>query len=458
MKNKWIVLLLLVTMLFTMTACSSKTPSTGANEGTQTTDSAAATGDTAAETQQASKVEPDTVVGKVNGVELKYGDVEALYESSVNQVAMMYSQYGYAFDPNDAATVTQMRTDAINTMVEQMAMEQKLEEMGMGLTEEDIKGFETKAKEDFEMMVTSFMATQGVDEATAKAAVEDYGYNETVLAFYRRVEETSKRLHTVTDPTVEVTAEEVQAQYEELVEADKTNFTASADNFASSVLAGNTVYYYPAGFRTVKILTLYMEEEIAEQVLNLQNEIYTCSYYISSYEAMMSTDMDDNTKLTYKTMLDYYKEQKDEKTAQLEDLQEQGLAQIQEKADEILALAQAEGADFDALVAEYSEEENVSSLENGYPINASCALYDVGVMKAAMALENVGDVSDLVGNPGGYYIIQYTGELPETTVELSQVEETVTAMVLKNKQDEAFDAKKEELLAACEIETFVSGL
>ena len=131
MKNKWIVLLLLVTMLFTMTACSSKTPATTDNGAATQSDT---TGTTTETTTQAKEVDPATVVAKVNGTEITAGELQEIYDSTVAQVVMTYAQYyGYQIDPNEPQFVSQMWADVVNTAAEQLAMEQKLQEMGIAV-------------------------------------------------------------------------------------------------------------------------------------------------------------------------------------------------------------------------------------------------------------------------------------------------------------------------------------
>ena len=63
----------------------------------------------------------------------------------------------------------------------------------------------------------------------------------------------------------------------------------------------------------------------------------------------------------------------------------------------MLALCQADGADFDALMTEYNGDTVTGDLlTKGYPVSATATAYVDAFTGAAMALEKIGDISGLV--------------------------------------------------------------
>ena len=61
-------------------------------------------------------------------------------------------------------------------------------------------------------------------------------------------------------------------------------------------------------------------------------------------------------------------------------------------------------------------------------------------VNAAMALANVGDVSDkIAGESYGYYIIKYVSDAPAGAIALDDVRESISSTLLTKKQTEAFD-------------------
>ena len=92
---------------------------------------------------------------------------------------------------------------------------------------------------------------------------------------------------------------------------------------------------------------------------------------------------------------------------------------VKAKAEEVLKLAKAPGADFAALAKKYSEDESNSG--NGGDLD----YFGRGRMvaefeQAAFAMKN-GDISDLVKTAFGFHIIKMVDNKPETTRPLAEV-------------------------------------
>jgi peptidyl-prolyl cis-trans isomerase C len=120
-------------------------------------------------------------------------------------------------------------------------------------------------------------------------------------------------------------------------------------------------------------------------------------------------------------------------------LRTQGLAQIQSKAEEVLAKVQ-NGGDFDALMAQYGEDPGMKadpSKTTGYQVGAKSS-FVAEFLSAAMGLANVGDTTQLVASDYGYHIIKYAGNVPAGAIALADVKEGLRATVLQSKQSDAF--------------------
>lgn len=129
-------------------------------------------------------------------------------------------------------------------------------------------------------------------------------------------------------------------------------------------------------------------------------------------------------------------------SAQQKLAKEQAYAAIAPEADDVLAQLAA-GADWDTLMAEKTDDPGMQgdsvTAKNGYTIYAEQTNLDEAFLTAAMALENVGDVSDKVEGMYGYYIIQYTADVVEGPVALEEVSETLSAELLSSKQETTYD-------------------
>ncbi|GHU64880.1 hypothetical protein AGMMS49983_11570 [Clostridia bacterium] len=110
----------------------------------------------------------------------------------------------------------------------------------------------------------------------------------------------------------------------------------------------------------------------------------------------------------------------------------------------ILARAQA-GEDFAELAKEYSEDPG--SAERGGDVGyfGESNNFVPEFSAAALTLENVGDISDIVETDYGYHIIKLTDRQEATTQSLSEVRESITAYLENQHTSEAAAALKAEI-------------
>ena len=131
--------------------------------------------------------------------------------------------------------------------------------------------------------------------------------------------------------------------------------------------------------------------------------------------------------------------------SQLASAKEAAYAAIQPTVDEVLEKISA-GEDFDALIEQYGQDPGMQSSpakEDGYPVSADSTNWVTEFRDAAMALENVGDVSEPVRSEYGIHIIKYVSDAAEGEVGLDAVREALESELLTQKQDEAYNAAVE---------------
>ena len=146
----------------------------------------------------------------------------------------------------------------------------------------------------------------------------------------------------------------------------------------------------------------------------------------------------------------------DEVQAAYDALKETAYANIQAKADEIYQKAIAEGADFDALVAEFNEDTGMPAA--GYAVREGYSFFVASFVDAAMALEKVGDVSEPVKSDYGFHIIQYSADITEGTVALETVSDTLGAELLSEKQDQAYADALAAWVSEAKVESHLEKL
>jgi len=370
--------------------------------------------------------DPNKVVASIDGDNILYSDVENYF----NMIASQYSAY---MDVNDPSIRPLLMDQALNYATQIMLMEHKAAELSLDkLSEEDIAGIQKKAEDDYNSYLTSYvdyLKQTGVAEDEAKKQAEEYmaSYDFTpdkIAEQYRLSEVLTRLQKSITDP-VQVTDEQVKTAFDEKVAGEKASYDANPASYCDAKLNGGTVYYAPAGVRTVKHILIKPEK--IDEINHLKAKIADAA----TAEA----------------------DKKDAQT-QLDAL----LKEAQPKVDEVVAKIKA-GEDFQGLIDAYGEDPGMKAGSDtagtGYYVSEG-ASFDEAFLKAAMALEKVGDVSDPVLGTYGYHIIRYEADVTTGPTTFDAVKEAITSEALKTAQSEAFTKALDDWKAAAKIETFES--
>ena len=398
------------------------------------------------------------VIVDVNGETV---NKQTVYAAVQNQLQMnqyynqMYSAYGMSASfPTDEATVT---TQVIDTYVNQLVGIQKAKELGLyELTEEEKAEVEATAQENYNSFLDSVASTylggstlEG-DELRAEAAKYAEENAITTADGRNKLEDfvasaqdakAIDKLQAYIIKDVAVTEEEIQADYDAKVESAKADYETNPDNYGYSRMSGATVYYAPAGYRMVKHILVPISEEDSAATTEAQTAL-------TAAQTALTSAAEDADKDALQAAVD-------EAQAAYDAAQANGLANAKVKADEIYALATAEGADFDALISEYSTD---SMPAEGYAIREGYAYFVEPFVTGAMALENVGDISEPVESTYGYHIIQYVGDVEEGPVDLETVRASIESSLLSAKQDETTTATMAQYVSEANVKTYADRM
>lgn len=334
------------------------------------------------------------VVATVFGEEITKGEVIDLYDSYFG---------GYGLDDENKAYYMKY---VLDMLIESKVQEVKVNQMGIELTEEELKEIDDEiaqsleaveeqiretvkkeAEEDSSIDVEAEVKKQ-MDELKESAGINSGEYRESMI--------TSAKINKVKQDTIKditVTEDEVKAEYDKLLEEQK----ASLDENPGASVSGTQVYNAP-GRRYVKNLLIMIPEETRTEIAAIEDE------------------------------------------SEAEARQNEELAKIKAKADEVLAKVKA-GEDFDSLIAAYGEDTGMTTgdaKKQGYLIYEGISNYDKTFVSAAMALKNVGDTTDLVATQFGYHIIKYASDAPSGAIAYETVKEKIQSSLLSTKQSEAW--------------------
>ena len=386
-------------------------------------------------------------------------------KSTTDYYLNLYAQYNLIQDPTDPESVSYMQDMAIEALKEDMVLTAKAKELGLDqLTDEELENVKAEAQKNLDSILSSAknfveggseMDEETLAQAAAKLA-EESGYSLDNYIDQETKSLISEKLKEYAIKDVAVTDEEIQAEYDSKVEANKTTYAENAGSWATAANNGTTLYYTPAGVRRVKqILTKFTEEdqtaidEAKKQVTDATTARTTAQAKVDAAEETLKAEgITDEAKAQAEADLAAANQELEEADKALlaandavTAATDKAFADIDEKTDAVLAALDAEGADWEAIMAENNEDPGMKNNEKGYAVAEGMTNFDSAFVEAAMALAKPGDHSGKVkGTSYGYYIIRYESDEPEGPVALETVKETISSSLLSSKQDETYDS------------------
>ena len=411
-------------------------------------------------------------------------EVKAQVESALATYASnTYMYYGQKVDTTDKNIISMAQDAAIDGLKEDLALTAKAKELGLDqLTDEELESVKAAAEDelDFNKNYAELLnqsALEGKSDEEIAKFVEDLlaenNINIDTLTEAAKKNEIDKKLKAYAVKDIAVSDEEIQADYDSKVAADKETYAEKAGSWASAANSGSSLYYTPAGIRRVKqILVKFKAEDqtAISSAKTAQTEantaLSTAQAKVDSLQSTLDAEgITEEDKAKTEESMTAAKQELDEadKAVQaaakaLEDATDKAFANIDEDTDAILAQL-AEGADWQKLMDEKNEDPGMKNNEKGYAVAADMTGFDPAFVEAAMALAKPGDYSGKVkGNDYGYYIIRYEGDEAEGPVALDDVKESISSALLSTKQDEAYTAAKAQWVEEAGIKVNLNAL
>ena len=406
--------------------------------------------------------------------------------NAVAYTQQMYSQYNSFYSqlgmqgqyPTDAATILEM---VLDDQKDVLVARQQAVKLGLDqFTEEELAELQAKAEETYksnlETIKSGVLVTDKLGdelEAEAKAYADAHGASlEDCLKDAKNQRLLEKIESYVKDP-VTVTDEDVQKALDERVESEKASYEADKTVFGSNLNNGADCYYAPEGYRFVKRILLKFAEEDANAITAADTAVkdaeanYTSAQESESVaQSALDSAAEGADTAALQTALDEAKalaasalDELNAAKAIFEDANKVAAANIKAKADEVYAQASAEGADFDALVAEYEDGDMKDSVKtNGYAVCEGSS-FDEAFLNTALSMEKEGDVSEPVLGGNGYYIVKFAGAIQEgVRMTLDEARAKLESTLLSQKQQDAYTEALEKWVSEADVQTFAKKM
>lgn len=408
------------------------------------------------------EVDRQTPIIEVAGKTITKGEVLAQAEYVMDYYEYMYSMYGMSYDRTSATAVAGAREEAINGLVQNAVLEQKIAENGFDtFTEEEEADILAAAQESYDtyaetVKTFAFADTELTGEELDAAVAEQmvaYGYGTLDdLVANERATRSRQKLRDETVKDVAVSEEELTTEYNTRVETDKANYGDNPDSYdyGAAVTNGTTVYYTPAGYRTVKQILLQFAEDdqtaiddLNKQLTSKQSELTTAQNSLNDLgeDASADDEATAETRATLTASVETLTADVEKLQSDLDAAREAGYTALQPTVDEIQAKL-TEGASFDSLIETYNQDPGMT--ENGYLVSENSRNWVTEFKDASMALAAVGDVSDPVRTTYGIHLIEYASDVAEGEIGLETVRDTLSASLLSEKQTAAYNEAVEK--------------
>ena len=425
------------------------------------------------------EVDSQTPVIEVLGKVYTKGEVNEQVSATLDYQEYIYAMlYGQYFDKTDGLALAEARAGVVDALIRRTVLENKVAEMGITLSDEEKVTLEQAVAETYQGYVDSIktnyfaeteLTGEALDQAVA-AQMEELGYPaQEVLLQEEEQTKLQEKLRGDVVKDCEVTEEESKARYDSRVEDAKANYEMTPAAYGSAVNSGTTTYYTPTGYRYVKHILREISEEDAAAITEQEGKVSEAQSRLSSADvslASLNEDTEEDTEEEARNREQWLQDkavaEADLTSAQAEvdKVKEQAYVNLQPTIDEIFQKL-ADGAEFDALMEEYGEDPGMQASpgkETGYLVCEGDTQWVAEFTEAAMALENIGDVSSAVRTGYGVHILTYVSDAAEGPVPFEDVKATLQSELLTEKQNETYTAMENEWIKEANAKIYLDRL
>ena len=379
----------------------------------------------------------DVLASAYNGaVTVLKSEIQDEYDQMLSQYVAYYAQYGYSVDEYDTELQASVAQETVQTKLSTSIVRHYAAQNGYELTEEKKTELAAQVKtalDNTREYLESYLSASGFTGNELNAAVEEQmaqaGYTEETLMDSAELNDVLNFLYERATADVTVTEDEVKAAFDEKVAKQKESY-ASVDAFVNDYVNESEILYTPEIVRLMEcIFVASVEGEATEDEATAD-------------EATADEATADEATVSEATV----SEATAGEAADIASLTGYAKAKA-------IAAAIAGGADFEETMKAYTVDGSTEEqMLRGYPVAEDSTTYGEAFMAGAMALEHVGDVSDVIVTDYGYFILRYAKDLESGEADFEARKETETEETLTNKKNDAYSAFIDTILDEADIQ------
>lgn len=406
-----------------------------------------------------SSLDLTAAVAEIGDETITLGEVKETFDS----YAQYFASYGY-----DISSDPDMLTMIVNNLVEAKLIAAKAKELGYAEFDEQEQAelekriasdlaeldayyrsqAESEAKNDSSIDVDARTMELILEEAAYNLNDENATYEDYKKFLADNVTQTYMQELMQEDllKDVTLTAEEIETEYNSLVEEQMTYYTESPEAYKydqeSYEMSGTApVAFAPDGYSRILHIFCAYEAELPDEYEANEADMALIQeeYGALAFAAALEGTAGDTAKM--QELLKQYRELQ----AANEEMYEAYVSAAREKANGLYAQLQA-GADFAALAKEQSSPDTYSD----YPIFAEKGIliapdYECDDDWSDAAKEefrklSIGQYSGAFADEAGYHILYYLADEPAGTIDLADIEEAIRAYLLEDAHTEEWAA------------------
>ena len=363
-------------------------------------------------TNQAAAVDydPNVVVAEFDGGTVTLGEAMPEYQLLLSYYQMLNME---SDDYTEDAKLT-----VLSGLVETKLLRQKAEAFGLtAMSDAERAAIEAQATEDFEDNVNYYMAfrvEEGKSDEDARAETIAY-LAESGYTLEGAIEEAvqnawQQRLYDYVTADMTMDDAQMRAFYEERLSSAELTYSADFGEYEMDVESRRVIVWNPEGVRRVQSILIPFDTDQSIEYLTLS--------------AAEEGDADGAALDALYTALE---------------------PAAQQALDRINA-----GESFEALMEEYGSY----GPEEGSCIGENSVIYGDAFRDAALALQNIGDVSGIVRTEGGLCILRYAGDVTPGAVPYEQVAEALQSGYEEELKSSQYNATVVQWLADANVQYY----